>query len=230
MNSISCYSKRFNLPSCSPPSATVALLWLVAALSVHGAATGKTFASPEEAVKALATAVNNHDTNALAAIFGPGIDELKSPTRSQAQHELTEFAERFNASNHIDHVEQGPLHSRRSAKTDGLSPFPSSKTELPGFLTLAAGKEELLNRRIGRNELDALKSIRAYVDAQREYASKDRDGDGVLEYAQKIISTPGKKDGLYWSADQEGEESPLGPSLRRRRRAKVIFKEASERQ
>jgi hypothetical protein len=74
-----------------------------------------------------------------------------------------------------------------------------------------AGKDEIINRRIGRNELDALKSIRAYVDAQREYASKDRDGDEVLEYAQKFKSSPGKKDGLYWAADEEGEESPLGP-------------------
>ena len=62
-----------------------------------------------------------------------------------------------------------------------------------------AGKDEVVNRRIGRNELDVLKSVRAYVDAQREYASKDRDNDEVLEYAQKFVGSPGKKDGLYWS-------------------------------
>jgi hypothetical protein len=71
----------------------------------------------------------------------------------------------------------------------------------------------LLNRRIGGNELEALKSLRAAAQAQREYASKDRDGDEVLEYAQKIISESGSKDGLYWSPDIDGEVSPLGPAF-----------------
>jgi hypothetical protein len=74
-----------------------------------------------------------------------------------------------------------------------------------------AGKEELLRRRIGQNELSTLAVMRAYVDAQREYASKDRDGDEVLEYAQKITSSPGKTDGLYWPEELNGELSPLGP-------------------
>ena len=74
-------------------------------------------------------------------------------------------------------------------------------------------KEELINRRVGRNELEALKSVRAYVDAQREYASRDRDGDGVLEFAQKLSSSPGKTDGLYWPIELNGEMSPLGPLM-----------------
>jgi len=74
-----------------------------------------------------------------------------------------------------------------------------------------AGKEEILNRRIGRNELNVIEVLHAYIDAQCEYASKDRNGDGVAQFAPKIISTEGKYDGLYWEA-QEGEEtSPLGP-------------------
>ena len=75
------------------------------------------------------------------------------------------------------------------------------------------GKEELLNRRIGKNELSAIQVCLAYVDAQREYASKDRNGDGVLEYAQKFLSEPGKKDGLYWEAKEGEEQSPLGPLI-----------------
>jgi len=74
-----------------------------------------------------------------------------------------------------------------------------------------AGAEELINRRIGRNELAVLESLRTYVQAQREYASADRDGDSVLEYAQKIASTAGLKDGLFWSPDLDGTLSPLGP-------------------
>ena len=79
------------------------------------------------------------------------------------------------------------------------------------FFDTEAGKEELLNRRIGRNERLVLQSVRAYVQAQCEYAMKDRDGDEVLEYAQKFLSSPGTKDGLYWPSDLDGEVSPLGP-------------------
>jgi hypothetical protein len=76
---------------------------------------------------------------------------------------------------------------------------------------LAAGRDELINRRIGRNELNAIEASQAFVDAQQDYASEDRDGDNILEYAQRFVSTPGMKDGLYWPAQAGEEESPLGP-------------------
>jgi hypothetical protein len=75
----------------------------------------------------------------------------------------------------------------------------------------AAGAAELLNRRIGRNELTAISVARAYVDAQREYASKDRTGNGTGVYAQKVASEPGKHDGLYWEETNPADQSPLGP-------------------
>jgi hypothetical protein len=92
-------------------------------------------------------------------------------------------------------------------------PFPLPVVQKDGrwYFDTAAGVEELVNRRIGRNELETLKVVRAYVQAQREYASRDRDGDQVLEYAQKITSSPSLKDGLYWPPDLDGEVSPLGP-------------------
>jgi hypothetical protein len=74
-----------------------------------------------------------------------------------------------------------------------------------------AGKEEILNRRIGRNELNTIQTCLAMVDAQREYAMKDRDSNKLLEYAQKFRSSPGKKDGLYWEVKEGEEQSPLGP-------------------
>jgi hypothetical protein len=74
-----------------------------------------------------------------------------------------------------------------------------------------AGREELLARRIGKNELSAMQFCLAYVDAQREYVLKDRDGDGILEYAQKFGSDKGKKNGLFWKAKEGEEQSPLGP-------------------
>jgi hypothetical protein len=73
-----------------------------------------------------------------------------------------------------------------------------------------AGLEEIVNRRVGENELRTIEVMREYLDAQREYASEDRDGDDVLEYAQKLISTEGKTDGLYWPADQGDGDSPAG--------------------
>jgi hypothetical protein len=79
------------------------------------------------------------------------------------------------------------------------------------FFDTEAGAEELINRRIGRNELAVLDAVRTYVEAQREYAMLDRDGDEVLEYAQRFGSSEGTKDGLYWPLDLDGSMSPLGP-------------------
>jgi len=85
------------------------------------------------------------------------------------------------------------------------------KTNGQWYFDTVAGEEELVNRRVGRNELETLEAIRTYVAAQREYAIADRDGDEVLEFAQKFASSAGKKDGLYWSPELDGSISPLGP-------------------
>jgi hypothetical protein len=90
-------------------------------------------------------------------------------------------------------------------------PIPIVMKDGQWFFDTEAGKEELLNRRIGRNELATLQVMRACVEAQREYATQDRDGDEVLEFAQRFISTASNKDGLYWPPDLDGEISPLGP-------------------
>jgi hypothetical protein len=208
MNSISCYPKRFNFfGSLRLP---LAVLWLAPLLSANGATMGKSFSSPEEAVRALSTAVNNDDTNALGAIFGPAFDQVRSADPVQAQEEVTDFAARINESHHIDRDGSG-----RAVLEIGEDQFPFAipivQKSGSWYFDTEAGKDELINRRIGRNELEALKSMRAYVDAQREYASKDHTGNEVLKYAQKIISTPGTKDGLYWPPDSDGEDSPLGP-------------------
>ena len=90
-------------------------------------------------------------------------------------------------------------------------PFPIVKDEDGKWaFDTFAGLEEIGNRRLGENELEAIDTMREYVDAQREYAAEDRDGDGVLEYAQKLISTEGQTDGLYWPLDQGDGESPAG--------------------
>ncbi|MDF9897993.1 UNVERIFIED_ORG: hypothetical protein OKW16_001860 [Pseudomonas reinekei] len=92
-------------------------------------------------------------------------------------------------------------------------PIPLVKVASGWRFDMKAGSAEIHARQIGRNELDAVQSVLAYHDAQMDYASVDRDGDGALEYAQKIFSTPGKHDGLYWAPDDSGQISPLGPSF-----------------
>jgi hypothetical protein len=171
---------------------------------------GKAFPTPQAAVSALSQALNPLDVSKLREIFGPELDDLKNPDQVQATNELESFAADLNATNAL--VRQSDTNFELEIGPDAF-PFPVPIVQQGGqwYFDTEAGTEELLNRRIGRNELDVLASMRAYVDAQREYASKDRMGDQVLQYAQHISSTLGKKDGLYWEADDSGQESPLGP-------------------
>ena len=168
------------------------------------------FATPEAAVAALAKAVETKDSAALRSIFGPALADIRNPDRVQATNEFNEFAAALNATNHI--VKESDTNCVVELGEDAW-PFPIPLVKSAGgwIFDTAGGKEELLNRRIGRNELDTLAVMRAYVDAQREYASRDRSGDGILEFAQRLSSAPGKKDGLYWSRDMDGSLSPLGP-------------------
>lgn len=179
-------------------------------IATSAADAGKTFATPEEAIAALAAAASMQDTNALGVIFGPAAYELVNPDRVQAENELAAFASAYRQYNRIV-----PESDTRCALEVGdiLWPFPIPLVKQDGQwrFDTEAGKEELLNRRIGRNEVSTLQTMRAYVEAQRDYAWKDRDGDEVLEYAQRVGSAPGKKDGLYWPPDLDGEISPLGP-------------------
>ena len=172
--------------------------------------TGKKFASPEEAVAALSVATAAADTNALRTILGPAADELINPDRIQATDELKTFSSALAETNHLVHVSDTLVVLELG---DDFWPFPVPIVKKDGgwFFDTDAGKDELLSRRIGRNELATVPVMRAYVQAQREYAGTDHDGDDVLEYAQRLVSSPGKHDGLYWPSDFDGEESPLGP-------------------
>jgi hypothetical protein len=171
----------------------------------------KTFASPEEAVKGLVDAMKTGDKEQLSAIFGPGSESLifsGDDVRDEAGRErfLKEYEEKNSLEKKGD--DEAIL---QVGKDDWQLPIPIRKTGSAWSFDTKAGKEELLNRRIGRNELNTIDLLQAYVDAQREYAAKDWDGDGVYPYAQKFGSTPGKKDGLYWKAGEGEETSPFGP-------------------
>lgn len=170
------------------------------------------FATPDEAVKALTAAAKARDTNEMHAIFGPAAHDLVSPDVVQATAEFQAFVERLTQ--RVQLVPGSDSRITLQLGQDGWPfPIPLVKQDGQWFFDTAAGMEEILNRRIGMNELDTIAVCHACVSAQREYASKDRNGDGVLQYAQLIRSTPGAHDGLYWSQKTGDELSPLGPLI-----------------
>ena len=168
------------------------------------------FNSPDAAVSALTSAANGHDTNAMHAIFGPEGHELVSPDAVQASEAFQRFVQRLQEKVQLVTNADSSIHLEIG---DDAWPFPIPLANHDGqwFFDTAAGKSEILNRRIGGDELGAIDVCRAYVEAQREYASQDRMGDGVLAYAKFIRSTPGTHDGLFWPAKSGEPLSPLGP-------------------
>ena len=174
------------------------------------AADEQTFAAPPEAVNALVAAARNHDTNALYLIFGPAGHDLISPDAVQATEEYKMFVQHLTEKTQL--INHSDSNVTLEIGADGW-PFPSPLVKQDGqwFFDTAAGREEILARRIGRDEMGAINVCNAYVEAQREYASQDRMGDGVLAYAQFLRSTPDTHDGLFWPAKPGEELSPLGP-------------------
>jgi len=184
---------------------------LALALPVCGlAADEQTFTGPQEAVSALVAAATNHDTNALHLIFGPELQELVSPDVVQATEAFHRFVDRLT-----DKVQLATNSDSSITLEIGADnwpfPIPLVKQNDQWHFDTAAGKDEILARRIGRDELGAIDVCKAYLEAQREYASQDRLGDGVLAYAQFLRSTPGMHDGLFWPTNSGDELSPLGP-------------------
>lgn len=168
------------------------------------------FPTPEEAAAALVTAAGAQDSNALRVIFGPAGSELENPDPVEAAEEHDAFAKALKEGTRIVHESDSRCILEVSDK-DWPFPIPIVKKDGQWVFDTAAGKEEILNRRIGKDELATLQAARAYVEAQREYASHDEDGDQILEYAQRLVSSPGTHDGLYWPTEPDGEPSPLGP-------------------
>lgn len=176
-------------------------------ISTAQAADQAIFKTADMAVDALAKALAQDDTEALLNIFGKEYeyeltddDKISRERAAQAIKQKNELRD--------EGADKKVLYMGR--ETWPL-PFPLVKTEAGWHFDTEAGIEELVNRRIGRNELNAIEICQLYIDAQVEYANTDRDGDEVREYAQRIASTPGKKDGLFWK-EVEGEVlSPFGP-------------------
>ena len=153
------------------------------------------------------------DTNELRAIFGPESRELVSPDAVQAGTGFSNFVRRVDEK--VEFARQSDTKIELQIGLDAW-PFPIPLVQDNGqwFFDTAAGREEILNRRIGMNELAAIRVCRAYVDAQREYASQPRNGGEVLEYARHLRSTTNTHDGLYWHAEPGEEAKSIRPADR----------------
>ena len=169
------------------------------------------FATPEEAVEAFKTAMLSGDTAGIADLLG-----LDSKMLTSLDGIAEKVSELKDMTGQLVSIEaEGDRRIISIGRQVWPFPFPVVKNAKDGkwAFDTEAGIEEVANRRVGENELEAIETARLYVDAQREYASEDHDADGVLEYAQKLISSPGRTDGLYWPEDQGDGESPVGAGL-----------------
>ena len=170
----------------------------------------RTFATPQEAIQATIDAAERNDTAALLQLFGPdGKDIVESGDPAEDKDLRTEFARSAHEKLQVD---RDPLTPDRVEFTVGAQqwPFPVPVVLRNGRWQLdsASGRLEILARRIGRNELNAMEVCRGYAEAQLEYAATEHDGDRVLKYAQRIAATPGKHDGLYLGDVSDGLVSP----------------------
>ncbi|MCX5806110.1 MAG: DUF2950 domain-containing protein [Proteobacteria bacterium] len=207
------YKKHISVYRLTPAAIFVLMMTILLIHSPANAAATrqKFFSSPESAVEAMVSALKNNDQKMLTAIFGHGSKDLFSSgddvvDREDREHFLRSYEENKRLEKMGD--KKAIFHV---GNKDWPFPIPIVKRGRSWFFHTKEGKEEIINRRIGKDELNVLRVCMAYVDAQREYALKDRDGDKILEYAGKFVSDPGKKDGLYWETKEGEELSPLGP-------------------
>lgn len=211
--------KRVAAPACSKACAVprgpalVVLLALVALLVgparvLAASPTQRTFSTPQSAIVALVAAARANDPKAIRAILGNDKGDLTSgdPVADRALREG--FVTAYDAKHEI--AEKGDSARLTVGNNDFPFAFPLVRANGVWRFDTAAGRDEMLARRIGANELNAIKVLQAITDAQNEYASADRNGDGVLEYATRFASTRGKHNGLYWTTKASEPPSPLG--------------------
>jgi hypothetical protein len=187
----------------------------------------KVFASSQDAVDALIKAVKEENKDELLTIFGTDANDLiysGDPIADSRRREI--FVNAYDAQHKIE--PEGDKFILVVGKNEWPFPIPIIKKDQQWIFDTAAGREEIINRRIGWNELSTIQVMLAIVDAQREYAMKDYEGDGVHKYAQKFKSDPGKKNGLYWKTTDDQEPSPLGSFVSESKREGYFEKESNE--
>ena len=199
----------FNPRRVGALGATVVLA-LVLSLT-QGCASQSSFDSADKAIDSLVTAARAQDTSQLKMVLGADADEIISSGDEVAdKNRLEGFVKAYDEKHTLAAGKDGSI-TLVVGKADWPLPIPIVQSGGRWLFDTKAGKEEILNRRIGRNELAAIQTCLAILDAQREYASFDRNADGLRDYAAKFISDPGTKNGLFWPTAENEAPSPLGP-------------------
>ena len=183
---------------------------LLAATAAY-AAGARNFATPEEAVQALVAAVRANDSNGILAALGPEAKEIVRSGDAATDRQARErFVKAYGEASKIAKPDENTA-LLLVGKDEWIFPIPIVKDAAGWHFDVVEGKEEILNRRIGRNELSVIQSVQAYVDAQREYYLRNPQNDKLLQYAQRFASSKGKRDGLYFPVKAGERSSPLGP-------------------
>ena len=167
------------------------------------------FESPALAAEAFVSALATNDATVLASILGADWKTF-IPTDTIGREDVDAFMAAWNKTHRFKSIAYGKVQIAVGHE-DWTLPIPIVKKGERWRFDTQAGAEEMRTRRIGRNELAVIQAVLAYYDAQKEYALIDRNDDGMLEYARKLISSPGEHDGLYWPVADGEAESPLGP-------------------
>ncbi|MFI5401909.1 MAG: DUF2950 domain-containing protein [Planctomycetota bacterium] len=189
---------------------TIGRFSLVLVLGACSSRSGAQFETPDEASRQLVAALRADNIVEVEVILGPESQEiLDSGDPVADRNGRQEFVRLYDEKHRLEPVDDRKV-TLCIGEIDWPVPVPIVKSGDIWVFDTAAGREEVFNRRIGKNELNAIQVCLAYCDTQREYYAQDRDGDGILEYAQKFKSSPGKQDGLYWPAKEGEPQSPLG--------------------
>jgi hypothetical protein len=186
----------------------VALALALSLLASGHAGAQRVFATPEAAADALVDSLARHDNTELQVILGPDYRQL-IPLDETSADDRTDFLAAWAKGHRV--VRASDATATLQLQDGWTLPVPIVQRGGGWAFDPQAGRDEMRTRRIGRDELAAILSLQAYVDAQEEYAREDRNGDKVLEYAQKFSSSPGRQDGLIWAGAGGGPRSPLGP-------------------
>jgi hypothetical protein len=203
------------MPKTWPCSIAAAMLWLGVAQAAPANAPEqqRVFASPGEAVTAFVAALRDGKEADLRAILGPEGDRVIDSGDRYADQELRErFLALYDEKHAID--PKGPGHAELDVgANDWPLPIPLVETDGRWTFDTRSGVQTIVDRRIGRNELSAIRTLLACVDAERDYFDRARQANGTGVYATRLVSTQGHRDGLYWPVGEGESESPLGPLI-----------------
>ncbi len=180
------------------------------------ASTQSSFESPEVAAAALIEAADRFDVESLKVILGPGSEDLvASEDQVQDKRKAKQFAELAAKKKAIELTKNGKVALLLVGPDDWPLPIPMVKRGGKWYFDAKQGRKEVLARRIGANELDAITICRRFGEAQMAYASEIHDDSGIAQYAQRIISSPGKRDGLYWKNEDGTAGGPIAEGIAR---------------